>query len=37
VLAGALVGVVFGLMLTEPEMSPRDLIVLADAGLARLE
>jgi hypothetical protein len=37
VLAGALMGVVFGLMLTEPDTSPRDLIALVGAGLEQLE
>jgi AcrR family transcriptional regulator len=35
--AGALMGVAFGLMLTEPKTSPRDLIALFDAGLEQLE
>jgi AcrR family transcriptional regulator len=37
VLAGALMGVVFGLTLTEPDKSTRDQIALIDAGLAQLE
>jgi AcrR family transcriptional regulator len=37
VLAGAMMGVVFGLALTQPEKSPRDLIALFDAGLEQLE
>jgi AcrR family transcriptional regulator len=37
VAAGALMGVAFGLMLTELDASPRDLIALFDAGLEQLE
>ncbi len=37
VAAGAMMGVVFGLWLSEPDRSPQDLIGLFDAGLEQLE
>ncbi len=37
VLAGAMMGVVFALALTEPHESPRDQVAIIDAGLEQLE
>jgi AcrR family transcriptional regulator len=37
VLAGAIMGVAIGLMMTKPDTPPRELVALCDAGLAQLE